>query len=325
MSHDPPQAQAAGAEVDVGRDNVCWWLVPGFNNFTQRVSPTSPPHRPREKEKMPWTPQEIEQLRELTKTLTVPGICTALAKNHHEVSYQIRKLGFKTKLPHERDMQLARRIFAYSTRNGISAAAKKYQITECTVDGIRKRVKKDNERRLESVTPERAASIRRMAMKYGFKRHMYAEYCEDFASHCVEMLLKYGGVTLDHAYAQFRADNEGDRNCEVGRAQRDAKHSPIVESAEEEYEGEGIQVGGEDLTRKKAAIIRMADELPLDTRQRAIFILLYHWALSQREVSVIFGIGESAMSHAVTSIQKIVLENKGEIHGKDTDYGAPGL
>jgi DNA-directed RNA polymerase specialized sigma24 family protein len=254
---------------------------------------------------MPWTPEQIDQLKQLTESKTTPHIAAALGRSEGEVRWMLRKLGLKTQVPWQRDYAEARRIYKYSEEHGCRATANKYGLTVSTVKGIRRRLAKNHQKDIDAVDPERLQKLRSAAIRYAC-RHGYAQDAEDFASHVLIQAIHFPSTKLSWAFQTYIKDTYGDYKTEKGRErlykERSQKH--IDESPDKEDPHMGIQVG--EVPSDGMAVIRALDGVKLTSQERACFVLSIQFGLRGVEIALALDVTHQRVQQILEeAIQKV--------------------
>jgi len=262
-----------------------------------------------------WTSEEVEHLKKLAESKTIPHIAAELGRSTGAVRWELRKMGLTTKVPWQRDHAEASRIVKYSNEHGCKSAADHYGITVAVVKGIRKRYSRAQQKKIEKADPEKLQRLRMSAIRYACTKG-YAQDSEDFASHVLIQALHQPTVNLKWLLSGYLAETKGNyktlKGAEKNSKERWQQH--IEEYPDTESPNAGVQVG--ETPTDSMAILRALDGVVLTLQERACFVLSIQFGLRGIEIAMVLDVTHQRVQQIlVAAVQKVAKKQRKDGNG----------
>jgi hypothetical protein len=239
-----------------------------------------------------WSPTEIEELKELTKTETVNNIVKKLNRTDNEVRWKIRRLGLRTTVPWQRERKKIIAIFTYSEKFGCKNAAKKFRLSLTAIKSLRQRHKAKEKKNSKGVSGNSLIKLRKVAIRYAMTKGRSFEDAQEFASYVIIKKIEVGkSVNLFFLYINW---NEGE-----GRKRYDKIYD---ESENDDDRMNKVCVGVE----QKNDMGWMDSISSLNQINRAIVILFVKFGLRMHEIAVVFNLTESRISQIFSEVSELI-------------------
>ena len=234
-----------------------------------------------------WSPNEVEQLKEVVKTRTWAEIAKRFGCSERTVRDKAKELGIRKYLLNKADSGLDLRIHEYSERHGIKQAAEHFKKTVDAVKNARRRVSDKRAMIRDGFTSkERFRKFRlacfKWAHKYGFRHE-----AEEFASIAMIQTLEGRNTTIQNLAKDYLSKKWKSYN---GNAESNAVS---LEASQDE---------AATLPDPELDLFTILDRLGVKGIERAAFLMRFKLGMELREIGRYFGLTESWASKAIKPV-----------------------
>jgi hypothetical protein len=253
---------------------------------------------------MTWSEDDIQQLKELCKSMTIPHIAEKMGRTKDQIRWQIRKNCLKTRVPWARHRTDRTAMYKYSKQYGCKAAAQKFNVSVDTIKSLRQRHVATGKRNAHNLGEEALTATRKWAMRYAARKGRSVEDTKEFGSFAVIKHIEIGGpVSIRFMFMEWMSKE--------GRIRYDKCYDES-ETQDEVQRRERVSVAAKKI--KRDDWIGLLEDI--EGIDRAIFILYIKFGFRMKELAEIFGI---ALLNVSNTISKIGLKLRSKCERKDFD------